>query len=77
MYGFSHFALQLNYLPKQLVKFLPHTDSRMRPDQRYLEEGDMIMASKEKDRLEQRQRKMRKLLEEKDLKYKPKYFNNG
>jgi hypothetical protein len=42
----------LNYFPKRLEKVIPPTDTRRRPDQRYLENGDMIMAAKEKERLE-------------------------
>lgn len=52
MYGMSHFSLQLNYFPSWLQKTVAPTDSRRRPDQRALENGDMILAAKEKDRLE-------------------------
>lgn len=55
-------------------KFLPPTDTRRRPDQRLLEVGDMIQASKEKDRLEVKQRKVRKHREENKIEYKPNYF---
>jgi hypothetical protein len=54
MYGMSHFSLQLNYFPRHLDPILPPTDTRRRPDQRYLENGDFIMAAKEKERLEQK-----------------------
>jgi hypothetical protein len=37
---------------------LPPTDSRLRPDQRYLENGEFDMANSEKLRLEQRQRQV-------------------
>lgn len=37
---------------------LPPTDSRLRPDQRYLENGNYEMADSEKLRLEQRQRQV-------------------
>lgn len=37
---------------------LPPTDSRLRPDQRYLENGEFEMANSEKLRLEQRQRQV-------------------
>lgn len=37
---------------------LPPTDSRLRPDQRYLENGEYEMANAEKLRLEQRQRQV-------------------
>jgi len=59
----SHFALQLNYLPKRLDKLVPSTDSRRRGDQRALEEGDLKRATEEKQRLEEKQRATRKQLE--------------
>jgi oxysterol-binding protein-related protein 3/6/7 len=40
MYNFSNFALQLNYLTDGLRERMAHTDSRLRPDQRALEDGD-------------------------------------
>ncbi|CAN6676254.1 unnamed protein product [Malus baccata var. baccata] len=42
---------------------LPPTDSRLRPDQRHLENGDYELANAEKLRLEQLQRQARKLQE--------------
>lgn len=65
MYHFTYFTLQLNYLPPGLKDKLPLTDSRLRPDQRALEEGDLIKAANEKARLEDKQRKMRKEREQK------------
>ena len=43
-----------------LQKFLPPTDSRLRPDQRHLENGYYDRANAEKLRLEQKQRAVRK-----------------
>lgn len=54
MYGMSHYHLQLNYFPKRLQQAVAPTDTRRRPDQRALENGDMITAAVEKDRLENR-----------------------
>jgi hypothetical protein len=56
MYGMSHFSLQLNYFPSWLKNSVSTTDTRRRPDQRHLENGDFIEAAKEKDRLENKQR---------------------
>ena len=53
MYHFTKFALQLNYLPDSLKEKLPPTDSRFRPDQRALENGNTELATKEKNRLEE------------------------
>jgi hypothetical protein len=36
-YGFSRFAIELNEILISEKKFLPKTDTRFRPDQRYLE----------------------------------------
>ena len=64
MYGLSHFSLQLNYFPKRLHNVVAPTDTRRRPDQRALENGDMKLATYEKDRLENKQRAVRKYKEE-------------
>ena len=74
MYGLSHFALQLNYFPSWLDNKIAPTDTRRRPDQRALENGEMIMASSEKDRLETKQRKVRQENEKNNIEHKPAYF---
>lgn len=35
-YGFTRFAIELNEMTPELEKLLPPTDTRFRPDQRYL-----------------------------------------
>ncbi|MBA0808682.1 hypothetical protein Gohar_024399, partial [Gossypium harknessii] len=55
-YNLTRFAITLNELTPGLKEKLPPTDSRLRPDQRYLENGEYEMANSEKLRLEQRQR---------------------
>ncbi len=45
MYGYTNFMIQLNYLPNFLKKVIPPTDTRWRPDQRALENGDMKLGS--------------------------------
>lgn len=60
MYGMSTFMLQLNYFPRQLHKQVAPTDTRWRPDQRALENGDINLASDEKNRLEEKQRAVRR-----------------
>jgi hypothetical protein len=52
-YHFTHFSLQLNYLPDSLKDKIPPTDCRFRPDQRALENGDTESASKLKHLLEE------------------------
>ncbi|XP_058191629.1 oxysterol-binding protein-related protein 1C-like isoform X2 [Rhododendron vialii] len=70
-YNLTRFAITLNELTSQLKEKLPPTDSRLRPDQRSLENGEYDMANSEKLRLEQRQRQARKMQESG---WKPKWF---
>ncbi|KAK4481280.1 hypothetical protein RD792_012165 [Penstemon davidsonii] len=83
-YNLTRFAITLNELiPGLKVKTqfihecvpvcekLPPTDSRLRPDQRCLENGEYEMANAEKMRLEQRQRQARKMQESG---WKPRWF---
>ncbi|GFP84355.1 oxysterol-binding protein-related protein 1c [Phtheirospermum japonicum] len=75
-YNLSRFAITLNELIPGLKEKLPPTDSRLRPDQRCLENGEYEMANAEKLRLEQRQRQARKMQERG---WKPRWFakDNG
>ncbi|KAL8217766.1 hypothetical protein R6Q57_021139 [Mikania cordata] len=70
-YNLSRFAITLNELLPGLKEKLPPTDSRLRPDQRCLENGEYEMANAEKLRLEQRQRQARKMQERG---WKPQWF---
>lgn len=62
-YNLSPFAISLNELTPGLREKLPPTDSRLRPDQRHLENGAYELANAEKLRLEQSQRQARKMQE--------------
>uniref|UniRef100_A0A7N0VIP1 PH domain-containing protein n=1 Tax=Kalanchoe fedtschenkoi TaxID=63787 RepID=A0A7N0VIP1_KALFE len=62
-YNLTPFAISLNEITPGLREHLPPTDSRLRPDQRHLENGVYEMANAEKLRLEQLQRQARKLQE--------------
>ncbi|XP_021846168.1 oxysterol-binding protein-related protein 1C isoform X1 [Spinacia oleracea] len=70
-YNLTRFAITLNELTPGLKEKLPPTDSRLRPDQRYLESGEYEKANSEKLRLEQRQRQARKMQERG---WKPRWF---
>ena len=72
-YYFSDFAIQLN-IPGELFPGLPITDSRFRPDQRALENGDIKLAGLEKNRVEEKQREARKEREDIGQEYTPKWF---
>ncbi|XP_022639155.1 oxysterol-binding protein-related protein 2A isoform X2 [Vigna radiata var. radiata] len=62
-YNLTSFAITLNELTPGLKEKLPPTDSRLRPDQRHLEDGEYEKANIEKQRLEKRQRMSRKMQE--------------
>ncbi|XP_026421744.1 oxysterol-binding protein-related protein 2A-like isoform X2 [Papaver somniferum] len=70
-YNLTSFAITLNELTPGLQEKLPPTDSRLRPDQRHLENGEYEKANAEKLRLETRQRMSRKLQENG---WKPRWF---
>ncbi|XP_010510258.1 PREDICTED: oxysterol-binding protein-related protein 1A isoform X1 [Camelina sativa] len=70
-YNLTRFGITLNELTPGLKEKLPPTDSRLRPDQRYLEKGEFEMGNAEKLRLEQRQRQAREMQERG---WKPKWF---
>ncbi|KAI8866717.1 hypothetical protein GQ42DRAFT_139492 [Ramicandelaber brevisporus] len=77
-YGFTQFAMELNELVPDIEgtggNLLPRTDTRLRPDQRMLERGDLDGAEKEKARLETRQRERRKEIEDSGKAWKPRWF---
>uniref|UniRef100_A0A3P8NMD0 Oxysterol-binding protein n=1 Tax=Astatotilapia calliptera TaxID=8154 RepID=A0A3P8NMD0_ASTCA len=63
-YGFTKFAIELNELDPSLKLLLPPTDTRLRVDQRLLEEGKLEAAEEHKQRIEQLQRDRRRVLDE-------------
>lgn len=76
-YNFSSFTMALNEWTERdqrLRPRLPPTDSRFRPDIRRLEEGNVDMASQEKNRLEEKQRATRQLMENRREKWEPRYY---
>ncbi|KAF6807530.1 oxysterol-binding protein [Colletotrichum sojae] len=73
-YGMTTFAAALNEVTQIEKGRLPPTDSRLRPDQRLAENGDLDQAEEWKVKLEEAQRDRRRVLEEKGEEYKPKWF---
>ncbi|KAF9928121.1 hypothetical protein FBU30_002623 [Linnemannia zychae] len=61
-FNLTPFAMTLNNCPEELKKQLCPTDSRLRPDQRAMENGEFDLANTEKQRLEEKQRAKRRLL---------------
>ncbi|KAI4303241.1 hypothetical protein MLD38_038894 [Melastoma candidum] len=70
-YNLTSYAITLNELTPGLQEKLPPTDSRLRPDQRHLENGEYEKANSEKQRLEKRQRMSGKI---EDSGWKPRWF---
>uniref|UniRef100_A0A674DNI8 Oxysterol-binding protein n=1 Tax=Salmo trutta TaxID=8032 RepID=A0A674DNI8_SALTR len=73
-YGFGRYARELNELTPELKKVLPPSDTRYRPDQRILEEGDVAGADSKKEEVEQKQRDRRKELAKKGEEHVPRFF---
>ena len=71
-YGFTQLSLYLNQIDPDC--FICPTDSRFRPDQRQLEEGDVDNAADTKYRLEEKQRRVRKHREIHKIEYRPRWF---
>ena len=59
-YNFTVFASQLNEMEENVAP----TDSRYRPDQRFMEDGDWDESNREKGRLEEIQRERRRMNED-------------
>ncbi|XP_059412088.1 oxysterol-binding protein-related protein 3-like [Carassius carassius] len=76
-YGFTQFATELNELEEGLKPLLPLTDSRFRPDQRLLEEGDIAGAEEQKERIEVLQRERRRVLQENSMAHSPRFFKRA
>uniref|UniRef100_A0A2A4JUD5 Oxysterol-binding protein n=1 Tax=Heliothis virescens TaxID=7102 RepID=A0A2A4JUD5_HELVI len=76
-YQFTEFAMSLNELERDMKGQLCPTDSRLRPDIRLLEQGDIDAAATEKTRLEEKQRTARKLLKKSPEAWQPRWFSQG
>uniref|UniRef100_A0A673LFR5 Oxysterol-binding protein n=1 Tax=Sinocyclocheilus rhinocerous TaxID=307959 RepID=A0A673LFR5_9TELE len=76
-YGFTQFATELNELEEGLKPLLPLTDTRFRPDQRLLEEGDIAGAEEQKERIEVLQRERRRVLQENTMTHSPRFFKRA
>ncbi|KAJ4371533.1 Oxysterol-binding protein 3 [Neocucurbitaria cava] len=73
-YGLTTFAAALNQLTPIEDGHIAPTDSRLRPDQRALEDGDLDRAEALKARLEERQRARRRVMEEHGEEWRPRWF---
>ncbi|XP_055935994.1 oxysterol-binding protein-related protein 1-like [Argiope bruennichi] len=75
-YNFTQFAMALNEFHEDMKEILPPTDSRLRPDIRKLEEGDIDGAAFEKNRLEEKQRETRKIRKRDKITWYPLWFES-
>ncbi|KAJ5632979.1 hypothetical protein N7490_009318 [Penicillium lividum] len=73
-YGLTSFAATLNEITSIEDSHLPPTDSRLRPDQRALEEGDLDRAEEVKVQLEESQRARRREMEAAGESWTPRWF---
>lgn len=73
-FNLTPFVITLNSIPDNLKKWLPPTDTRLRPDQRAMEDGEYDSAAKEKHRVEEKQRAKRREREASGESYSPQWF---
>lgn len=73
-YGMTKFAAELNEITDVERSKLPPTDSRLRSDQRALENGKYDEAEKLKNEIEEGQRRRRKEMETAGEEWTPKFF---
>jgi hypothetical protein len=74
-FNLTPFVLTFNHIDDKLRPWIAPTDSRLRPDQRAMEEGAYDLAASEKNRLEENQRARRKLRETKGEEFVPAWFS--
>ena len=76
-FSLTPFAITLNALPERLRPHLCPTDTRLRPDQRAMEDGEYEFAATEKNRLEEKQRAKRRANEEHGIVPEPRWFKKA
>ncbi|KAK5163468.1 uncharacterized protein LTR77_010650 [Saxophila tyrrhenica] len=76
-FNLTPYVVTLNALPESLKPWLAPTDSRLRPDQRAMEEGEYDFAATEKNRVEDGQRARRREREAKGQEFEPRWFKKG
>lgn len=73
-FNLTPFVLTFNHLDDNLKQWIAPTDSRFRPDQRAMEDGEYDLAASEKNRLEEAQRARRKLRQQNGDEFAPAWF---
>uniref|UniRef100_A0A8D1I712 Oxysterol-binding protein n=1 Tax=Sus scrofa TaxID=9823 RepID=A0A8D1I712_PIG len=77
MYNFTSFTVSLNELETGMEQTLAPTDCRLRPDIRGMENGNMDLASQEKERLEEKQRQARRDRAREEAEWQTRWFHRG
>lgn len=76
-FNLTPFVVTVNALPDRLRSYLAPTDSRLRPDQRAMEDGEYDFAATEKSRVEDGQRARRRVREAKGEEFVPRWFTKA
>ena len=76
-FNLTPFVLTFNHIDDTLRPWIAPTDSRLRPDQRAMEEGEYDLAASEKTRLENEQRERRRVREERGQEFAPAWFEKA
>ncbi|KAJ8105660.1 hypothetical protein OPT61_g10042 [Boeremia exigua] len=76
-FNLTPFVVTLNDPNEKLVPIIAPTDTRLRPDQRAMEDGAYDFAATEKNRVEEKQRATRKKREEHGEDFVPKWFTKA
>ena len=73
-FNLTSFAITLNDINEKLRPWLAPTDTRLRPDQRAMEDGRYDEAASEKNRVEEKQRAARKQRDLNHENFNPQWF---
>ncbi|KAK3985701.1 Oxysterol-binding protein-domain-containing protein [Cladorrhinum sp. PSN332] len=76
-FNLTPFVVTFNHIDDNLKQWIAPTDSRLRPDQRAMEEGEYDFAATEKTRLEEAQRARRRDREAKGDEFVPAWFSKA
>ncbi|KAL8912688.1 MAG: hypothetical protein Q9171_002321 [Xanthocarpia ochracea] len=76
-FNLTPFVVTFQALPDRLRPLLPPTDTRFRPDQRAMEDGEYDRAATEKNRVEEKQRAKRREREERGEEWTPRWFEKA
>ncbi|KAI9705685.1 MAG: hypothetical protein M1820_005095 [Bogoriella megaspora] len=75
-FNLTPFVVTLNAIPDKLRAVVAPTDSRLRPDQRAMEDGEYDKAAIEKNRVEEKQRKKRRERGDRGDEFVPRWFRH-